>query len=90
MKAVGYQRRDSVTHRKYNRAASLRHFRRTGKFRTVAGGSGHRAGERWGDAKQIDPESRNTRYSKNSPSFDEGVYLSKQKRKMAKQMLANR
>ncbi len=85
-KGVGYQRRDRVTHRKYNRAASIRRFKRTGNFRTVAGGSGHRAGEQWGDNKQIDPESRTTKYSKNSPSFDEGVYLSKQKRKMASKM----
>ncbi len=86
MKAVGYQRRDPGTHRKYSRRASLRRFKRTGNFRTVNGGSGHAAGERWGDAKGIDPDSRTTKYSKNSPSFDEGVYLSKQKRKMAKKM----
>lgn len=83
---VGYQRRNAVTHRKYNRKASLRHYKRTGKFRTVSGGSGHRAGEAWGNAKGIDPDSRTTRYSKNSPSFDEGVYLSKKKRKMAAKM----
>lgn len=83
---VGYQRRDSVTHRKYSRKASLRSFKRTGKFRTVSGGSGHKAGEAWGDAKGIDSDSRTTRYSKNSPSFDEGVYLSKKKRKVAAKM----
>lgn len=82
----GYQRRDSITHRTYNRRASLRHYKRTGKFRTVSGGSGHRAGEAWGDAKEIDPNSSVRRYSKNSPSFDEGVYLSKKKRAMAKKM----
>jgi hypothetical protein len=43
-------------------------------------GSGHRAGEEWGDRKGIDPTSRVQKYSKNSPSFDEGVYLSKKKR----------
>lgn len=83
---MGYQRRDAVTHRRYNRAASLRHFRKTGKFRTVSGGSGHRAGENWGDAKDIDPKSPVRKYSKNSPSFDEGVYLSKKKRALAKKM----
>ena len=36
-------------------------------------GSGHRAGEGWGEAKQIDPESAERKYSKNSPSFDQGV-----------------
>lgn len=83
---VGYQRRDAVTHRTYSRKASLRHFKKTGKFRTVSGGSGHRAGEQWGDKKGIDPNSSVRKYSKNSPSFDEGVYLSKQKRKMASKM----
>lgn len=44
-------------------------------------GSGHKAGENWGDAKDIDPESSERKYSKNSPSFDEGVLMSKAKRK---------
>ena len=69
--------------RQYNRKSSLQRFRRTGKFRFVGDGSGHAAGEKWGDAKDIDPESRTTKYSKNSPSFDEGVFLSKQKRQRA-------
>ena len=85
-KGVGYQRRGDTSHRRYNRKTSLRHFKRTGSFRTVSGGSGHRAGEQWGDAKNIDPNSSVRRYSKNSPSFDEGVYLSKQKRKLAEKM----
>lgn len=40
-----------------------------------AKGSGHRAGEGWGEAKQIDPESKVRVYSKRgrSPSFDQGV-----------------
>lgn len=83
---VGYQRRDSTSHRTYSRKASLRHYKRTGKFRNVNSGSGHKAGEAWGDSKGIDPDSRTRRYSKNSPSFDEGVYLSKKKRKMASKM----
>lgn len=82
---VGYQRRDSSTHRKYNRKSSLRRFMRTGKFHFVVNGSGHRAGEAWGDAKDIDPTSPVRKYSKNSPSFDEGVWLSKRKR-MAQKM----
>lgn len=77
----GYKRRDPVGHRKYNRAASIRRFKRTGTFKFVNGGSGHRAGEAWGDAKNIDPDSPTRKYSKNSPSFDEGVYKSKQQRK---------
>ena len=38
-------------------------------------GSGHRAGESWGEAKQIDPNSPVRVYSKRgrSPSFDQGV-----------------
>lgn len=82
----GYKRRDPVAHRRYNRSASLRRYKRTGSFRNVGSGSGHRAGEDWGDRKEIDPSSRVRKYSKNSPSFDEGVYLSKQKRKIAEKM----
>lgn len=44
-------------------------------------GSGHQAGEKWGDAKDIDVSSRVRKYSKNSPSFDEGVRMSKAKRR---------
>lgn len=36
-------------------------------------GSGHHAGEGWGDKKKIDPSSPIRKYSKNSPSFDQGV-----------------
>lgn len=36
-------------------------------------GSGHQAGESWGEAKQIDPNSSTRVYSKRSPSFDQGV-----------------
>lgn len=86
-KAVGYNRRDSISHRKYSFAKSVKRFKRIGGFTVVKDGSGHRAGERWGDAKQIDPASKNTKYSKNSPSFDEGVYISKQKRAVAKKMV---
>lgn len=78
IKQVGYNRRDAISHRKYNRGVSIRRYKRTGKFNFVADGSGHRAGEKWGADKQIDPESRATKYSKNSPSFDEGVYQYKQ------------
>lgn len=77
----GYQSRDAGTHRTYNFRASIERYKKTGKIYKKNGGSGHRAGEKWGDNKDIDPESNVTRYSKNSPSFDEGVYLSKKKRK---------
>lgn len=38
-------------------------------------GSGHRAGEGWGEEKKIDSESKERVYSKRgrSPSFDQGV-----------------
>lgn len=86
MASVGYKRRDPISHRRYNWGASIRRYKRIGGFRVVKDGSGHRAGERWGDAKQIDPNSPTRKYSKNSPSFDEGVWLSKQKRKVASRM----
>lgn len=87
MKA-GYERRDAISHRMYNRDTSINRYERTGKVvykGTKVGGKiiyglGHKAGENWADAKQIDPQSPNTKYSKNSPSFDEGVYISKKKR----------
>lgn len=93
MKKVGYKARDSVSHRTYNRAASIRRMKKTGNFtyrgtkigNKVIYGLGHKAGENWGDAKDIDPKSQVRKYSKNSPSFDEGVYKSKQKR-MAEKM----
>ena len=78
LKKVGYARRDAITHRKYNFKAAIRRYKKTGKMVTVAGGSGHAAGEKWAGEKNIDPESRVTRYGKNSPSFDEGVYKHKQ------------
>ena len=93
-KMVGYNRRDAGTHRKYNFQASIKRYKKTGKMLNVAGGSGHRAGESWGDEKEINPDSPVTKYGKNSPSFDEGVYLSKKKRKaqieLSKQEMANK
>lgn len=66
--------------------AGVKYFKKHGVFRTRSknhGGSGHTAGYNWGEAKSIDPNSQIRKYSKNSPSFDEGVYLSKQDRKRA-------
>lgn len=78
----GYKGRDPKSHRKTSLRATYRRFKKTGSF-TYRGkgklrGSGHRAGEEWGKAKQIDPNSRVRKYSKNSPSFDEGVWKYKQ------------
>lgn len=85
MKKVGYQRKG------YNWAKSIKRFKRTGSFKNVWQGQGHAAGEEWGTRKDIDPDSAQRRYSKNSPSFDEGVYKSKQerKKKMAEKMVAS-
>lgn len=65
----------------YNRKKSIASFKKTGKFKFKADGSGHRAGEAWGAKRQIDPHSLVRRYSRNSPSFDEGVYQYKAKSK---------
>ena len=87
IKQVGYKRRDPVSHRKYNRSVALSRYKKTGTFKpTYVGkgrlrGSGHQAGEKWGNEKEIDPESKVTRYGKNSPSFDEGVYMYKESAK---------
>ena len=86
----GYESRDAISHRRYSRKTALNRFKRTGKFtykgtkvgnKTVYG-LGHKAGENWGAAKEIDPTSAVTKYSKNSPSFDEGVWKYKQQAKM--------
>ena len=81
IKKVGYQARDKISHHRYSFNTAINRFKRTGKFTYRKDGSGHRAGEAWGDQKQIDPNSSVTKYSKNSPSFDEGVWLSKARRK---------
>lgn len=85
MKKKGYAARDAISHRKYSRKTSINRFKKTGKF-TYRGigakkGSGHEAGRKWGEAKGIDPSSRVRKYSKNSPSFDEGVYQYKSRKK---------
>lgn len=73
----GYKARDSISHRKTNVRALYKRFK-SGKLtfrgKGKAKGSGHAAGREWGDRKQIDPKSPVRRYSKNSPSFDEGVW----------------
>ena len=89
MKIKGYKGRDPISHRQYSRKTSLNRFKKTGKFTyrgTKVGnktiyGLGHKAGEEWGAKKEIDPKSPVRKYSKNSPSFDEGVYQYKSKRK---------
>lgn len=78
----GYKGRDSISHRRYNFKTSRNRFAKTGKFTyrgTKVGGKiiyglGHKAGENWGETKSIDPNSTTRKYSKNSPSFDEGVF----------------
>lgn len=78
----GYKGRDSISHRTYSRKTSLNRFKKTGNFTykgTKVGGKiiyglGHKAGENWAESKGIDSRSQVRKYSKNSPSFDEGVY----------------
>lgn len=85
----GYKGRDKISHRTYSRKTSLNRFKKTGKFNYVGTkvgnktvyGLGHKAGENWGATKEIDPNSQVKKYSKNSPSFDEGVYKYKQSAK---------
>lgn len=85
----GYKGRDPVSHRTYSRSTAINRFKKTGSFAyrgTKRGGGvvyglGHKAGENWGEARGIDPTSQTRKYSKNSPSFDEGVYQYKQKAK---------
>jgi hypothetical protein len=85
----GYKRRDAISHRTYSRKTSIARFKKTGKFNYVGTrkggkivyGLGHQAGEEWGEKKEINPESITKKYSKNSPSFDEGVYNYKLKAK---------
>jgi hypothetical protein len=73
-KKMGYKRRDSISHRPYNRETSLARFHRTGSWAHSGTGEGHKAGFNWAMAVRIEPKDRHIKYSKNSPSFDEGVY----------------
>lgn len=91
--AKGYKARDGSSHRKTNIHLLRRRFksgnityRGKGKYK----GSGHAAGREWGEKKGIDPESRVLKYSKNSPSFDEGVWQYKSKASEAKHNLAKK
>lgn len=86
MKIKGYKGVDPVSHRRYSRKTALNRFKKSGKFtyrgtrvgKKIVYGLGHKAGENWAAKKQVDPHSRMTKYSKNSPSFDEGVHKYKQ------------
>lgn len=73
----GYQSRDPVSHRTYNRDTSIHRFEKTGKFTHHKEGGGHKAGFSWAAKAGIDPFDKETKYSKNSSSFDEGVHLYK-------------
>lgn len=65
----------------YNWSKSIKRYKKTGYFKVKKDGSGHDAGTKWAESKQIDPNSQVRRYGKNSPSFDEGVYAYKQSAK---------
>lgn len=58
---------------RYSRTKSAKFYKKYNYFKARVNGEGHAAGRQWGEKKQIDPVSRVRRYSKNSPSFDEGV-----------------
>lgn len=58
---------------KYSRTKATKFYKKHGYFKARVSGAGHAAGRDWGAKKGIDPNSRVRRYSKNSPSFDEGV-----------------
>ncbi len=62
----------------YSWSKSIKSFKKTGVFKTRSGGGGHDAGYKWADRVGIDHDSKQRRYGKNSPSFDEGVYKYKQ------------
>lgn len=85
----GYKGRDNISHRRYSFKTSVNRYKKNGKFtyrgtkvgKKMVYGLGHKAGENWGEKKGIDPNSHVRKYSKNSPSFDEGVYKYKQSAK---------
>ena len=89
MKLKGYKARDPISHRTYSRTTALNRAKKTGKYTyrgTKVGGRiiyglGHKAGEEWGASRKVDPNSEQTKYSKNSPSFDEGVHKYKESAK---------
>lgn len=57
----------------YSRTKATKFYKKHGYFKARVSGEGHAAGRNWGAKKGIDPNSRVRKYSKNSPSFDEGV-----------------
>ncbi len=88
----GYKARDSVSHRGTKLSTLYSRFKQgktTFRGKGMAKGSGHEAGRNWGAAKGIDPNSQVKKYSKNSPSFDEGVWeykAAQKKQYLAEQM----
>jgi lipopolysaccharide export LptBFGC system permease protein LptF len=91
MKKMAYRYWRKPTTKGYNRKGynfnkSVKGYKKSGYFKTVKSGSGHDAGFRWAEQKGIDPESKIRRYSKNSPSFDEGVYRYKDTQRSKKKM----
>lgn len=72
---VGYKRKGYDFHQ------AVAKFKKTGQFNIRKDGSGHIAGYTWAANKGVDPSDPKRRYSKNSPSFDEGVYQYKMEQK---------
>lgn len=73
----GYMRRDPVSHRTYDRDTAVKRFDKTGGFAYKDTGLGHKLGFEWARKNKVDPHDEETKYSKNSPSFDEGVHMYK-------------
>lgn len=87
----GYKARDASTHRKTSLSTLYNRFKKgkiTYRGKGSLRGSGHAAGQAWGEKKGIDPKSQVKKYSKNSPSFDEGVWQYKSAK--AKERLAQK
>lgn len=86
LKKMAYRYWTKPTKAGYNKKGydfnkSIKTFKKTGNFKIRKDGSGHIAGYTWAANKGVDPSDQTKRYSKNSPSFDEGVYQYKMEQK---------
>jgi hypothetical protein len=74
----GYERRDPITHRTYDRDVNVKKFEKKGGFPYFINGTGHNVGFEWARRNKVNPKERKEIYSRtNSPSFDEGVHMYK-------------
>ncbi len=79
----GYEQRLKTDQgrKKYKREDSIAYRKRTGYFKAKIDSMGHNQGFMWAKKKKIDPSDRHRKYGMNSPSFDEGVYEYKMKKR---------